>query len=278
MSKQTINTLPAADASFMADLQEFLTSEIADRMQLMCNAGDFIYSGGTASTSGSLTHTISACIGMPDWYYVSQPEVSHTYTNGKTTYVYIMDDDERVLTIPSATVTYDGNLAFATKDTASIPTLPTGCLPLMTVTTSGGSITAVTDTRTTDYGCMDEVAGGGGGFTSIDLGIVYSDDYGRNVLTLPGTDDYLINVLESDVDELEEIRTGTGGQRLILTVDHTDGVPFTITRPNFSEGVALSEDVNLEIPNSSSSISLIYSVDLGMWIVTSTYIWEAGGA
>lgn len=154
---QTINTVPDANANFVSTLQNFLRQEAAERSQLRTPSFNIIISGGTASTSGTLSHTIAAAIGFPNGYYVSQPSVSHTYTATKDTYVFIRDDTSRAVTITDFTITYDDNLVFATYDSgvgSSTPTTPTGCLALFKAVTNGTSITSVTDLRTTDSGYL----------------------------------------------------------------------------------------------------------------------------
>jgi hypothetical protein len=150
MTKQTINSLPGADASFLSDLETFIRDEIVDREQIQGYPRASIFSGGIGAIDVSLTHTISACVGFPNSYYVSQDASSHTYTATKDTYVYLRDDDSRVIAISGYTITYDSNLVFAEYDSgvgSSQPTTPTGCLPLFLATSDGTSITSITDYR-----------------------------------------------------------------------------------------------------------------------------------
>jgi len=145
MSVDTINPVPAADASFLDDLQEFLREEISDRAVYQYSG---VIEGGIGSTSANLTHTISACIAFPNGHYVSQEQISHTYTASRRTCVYIRDDDSRTVTIINATVTYDGHFVFAEMAAGSTqPATPTGLLPLFYVDTDATSITSVTDLR-----------------------------------------------------------------------------------------------------------------------------------
>lgn len=146
---QTINTLPSANATFIADLQTFLANEAADRDRLMANTSDIkVISGGIGATDATLTHTITACVAFPGGYYVSQVASSHTYTASTRTYVYIRDNTTRVITIAGAAVTYNTNLVFAEMASGSAqPTTPTGTLPLFYVDTSGAAITAAVDLR-----------------------------------------------------------------------------------------------------------------------------------
>jgi len=143
---QTINTLPAADATFIATLQTFLGNEIANYMHI--RFGDEVAIGGLGATDASLTHTISAIVAFPNGFYVSQAATSHTYTATKRTFVYVRDSDSRTITIGGAAITYDDNLVFAeTTAATTLPDTPTGCLPLFYADTNGTSITAVTDLR-----------------------------------------------------------------------------------------------------------------------------------
>ena len=143
---QTINTLPSAGSSFLSDVTGFNADEDANRFILYLTPQ--ISEGGTASTSGTLSHTISAVTGFPNGYYTNQAATSHTYTASKDTFVYLRDDDTRVLVIGAATITYDSYLAFAemANDTSQ-PTTPIGFLPLLEAVTDGTAITTVNDLR-----------------------------------------------------------------------------------------------------------------------------------
>lgn len=143
---QTINTLPSANATFIADVQTFLGNELANYLHI--RFGNEITIGGLGATDASLTHTVSAIVGFPNGFYVSQAATSHTYTATKRTFVYVRDSDSRTITIGGAAITYDDNLVFAeTTAATTIPITPTGCLPLFYADTDGTSITAVTDLR-----------------------------------------------------------------------------------------------------------------------------------
>lgn len=145
---QTHNTVPGADANFITDNQTFLEQENAERAQQRIY--NVILSGGIGPTDASLTHTITACIGYPNGYYVSQSSVSHTYSalTGRVTVVLLRDDDSRTITISGFSITYDDYFVFAeATDSEPIPNVPDGCLALMAVYTDGSSITSVTDLR-----------------------------------------------------------------------------------------------------------------------------------
>jgi hypothetical protein len=151
MTKQTINSLPGADANFLTDLQTFIRDEIVSREQTRLFPRPSVVSGGIGSTDASLTHTISACIGFPSNCYVAQDAVSHTYTATKDTYIYLRDDDDKTVTITDYAITYDEYFVFAEYDSGTgsdQPACPIGCLELMKVITNGTSIISVTDLRT----------------------------------------------------------------------------------------------------------------------------------
>lgn len=146
MATQTINTVPSANSTFIADLQAFLRDESAGRDYL--TLGNGIISGGIGVTSASLAHTISALVAFPNGYYVSQAATAHTYTASKRTFVFVRDSDSRSITIAAAVITYSTHLVFAEMASSTTqPATPTGCAPLFYADTDGTSITAVTDIR-----------------------------------------------------------------------------------------------------------------------------------
>ena len=143
---QTINTLPSAGSSFLSDVTSFMANEDANRFIQYLTPQ--VSSGGTASTDASLTHTISAVTGFPNGYYTNQAATSHTYTASKDTFVYLRDDDTRILVIGGAAITYDSYLAFAEMaNGTSQPTTPIGFLLLLEAVTDGTGITTVNDLR-----------------------------------------------------------------------------------------------------------------------------------
>lgn len=146
---QTINTITSIrTSSGPENLETFLANEDAQRFAHGFRS--FVVSGGTGSTAGSLTHTISALIAYPAGYYVSVPSTTHAYTGGTRTFVYAHKDDTTTITDSDCTVTRSGHLVFVECDVgASTPTQPANTVTLMTVDTSAGAITAVTDTRVT---------------------------------------------------------------------------------------------------------------------------------
>lgn len=146
MSKQTINTLPAAGSSFLTDLDTFLTEEIPDYARY--HLYNTVIEGGIGATDATLTHTISAVTAFPNAHYVYQAATSHTYTGSTRTFVYVRDDNTRTVTVAAATVTYDDYLVFVEMAAASDePAVPEGCVYLFYADTSAVAITAVTDRR-----------------------------------------------------------------------------------------------------------------------------------
>ena len=142
---QTINTVPSANATFMADLQTFLQDENAERSPRYTR----VVSGGIGATDASLTHTISAVTAYVEGYYVYDAAVSHTYTASTDTFVLLRYDDAATIAIAGAAITYDGNFVFAecANGTAQ-PDAPAGTMMLFEAVTSGVAITTVNDYRT----------------------------------------------------------------------------------------------------------------------------------
>lgn len=141
-SEQTLNTLPTNNASFLTTLQNFLKREDAQRFELQF-AG-FVVSGGTHSTAASLTAAPTALVAFPGGHYVTENN-SITYANNETTWVIAHKDLTGNL---SNFVRVSGTHYLIDSTSASKPSLPADSVWLMEVTTSGGSITAVTDLRT----------------------------------------------------------------------------------------------------------------------------------
>jgi hypothetical protein len=142
---QTINTLPSANNTFITDNANFLENEEPERDQ---DRGVVVKSGGIGATDASLTHTISQCIAYPNQYYVLQASVSRTYTASTDTFVFVRDDDDRVITIASAVITYNDYFVFAEMaNSTDTPDAPTGTILLFEAVTDGTAITTVTDYR-----------------------------------------------------------------------------------------------------------------------------------
>ena len=161
---QTINTIPANNASMLTDLQRFLREEDAARYGEQF--GSFIVSGGTHGTSTSLTSTISAVVAYPGGFRVSAPATARTYTASRRTFVYIYSHDGAVAgdftrsggtgcSIPAngiVSITNGGSFVFVQcATTSATPTVTVaaqrGIAILMAVDTSATAITAAVDLR-----------------------------------------------------------------------------------------------------------------------------------
>lgn len=142
----TVNTVPAADSSFLTNLTTFLEQEDADRV--FPRLAGVVLEGGYHSTDADLTATLPAIVAFPEGHYVSMAAKAHTYTASKRTFVYVRDDDTRTLTWAGATITYDDHYAFAeTTSATSVINTPTGFLPVMYADTDGDNVTSGTDQR-----------------------------------------------------------------------------------------------------------------------------------
>ena len=235
MARQSINTLPQADADFITNLTEYLLEEFADRAAYMFPGFNRIYSGMLGTTSGTLVHTISAGIGFPNHKYVAIGATSHSYEPSAYTFVYVVDDDEATIDIGGATVTFDGHLVFATMALASpTPTTPAGCLPLMRVITSAEAVTAVLDRRTT---ALPWGSGSGGAsiFTPVTV-----------VPTLVDTNTYDLE-LASDVNlwvTIDDSGLASGATSIIRGITGTvqAGQMIVLTRSTGTEILRLTHD------------------------------------
>lgn len=139
--EQTKNTVPASNASFVTDLQNFLKQEDAERYADMFSG--FVVGGGTHGTPAGLTGTPSALTAYPGGFLVTETG-SITYSDSETTWVIA----HKNTTGNVGTFTRVSGTHYLTDNvSASKPTLPADSVWLMDVTTSGGSITTVTDLR-----------------------------------------------------------------------------------------------------------------------------------
>ena len=132
----------------------------------------FVESGGTAPTSGNLTHVVVATVAYPGGYPVTAPATSLTYANGFRNYVFLYSIDGAVagdFTVPSGcsiaggtgmasgivAITAGGSFVNVqcgtTREAPSL--IPTnsqyGVVPLFYADTSGNAITAVVNQRPT---------------------------------------------------------------------------------------------------------------------------------
>lgn len=142
------NTIPSANATFLADLQNFLQEEDANRYDDMFN--DFVFSGGIHATAAGLTSASFSTVAYISGYRVNQGAMTITYADASTTWVI-------------ANISASGNIAgftrvgsthLLTEVNANQPALPADCIYLMEVTTAAGAISAVTDMRFTDLGVL----------------------------------------------------------------------------------------------------------------------------
>lgn len=139
---QTHVTLPASNAAFMSNLQDFLRTE--DALRFADQFTPFVVSGGLGATAAGLTHTPSALTAYPGGYYATET-ASITYQNNATCWVIATYTTTAPLVGSFARVP---GTKYAT-DCVSVaePTLPANAVLLMKVVTAGGAITTVTDLR-----------------------------------------------------------------------------------------------------------------------------------
>ncbi len=165
-SLQTIFSLPQSNSSFLIDLQTFLRNEDANRAQYY--ARGWVASGGTHATGAGLTHTPTALVAFPAGFYTTESG-SITYPDADTCYV-IADPN---LTGNLTTFTRVSGTHYLMDCNSASPATPSTAVSLMTVTTAGGAVTVVTDTRViTPYG----VSQGAIGLQSYAVGdLLYAD-------------------------------------------------------------------------------------------------------
>jgi hypothetical protein len=137
----TVNTVPSANSTFLPDVQNFLREEDADRFSEQFTG--FVVSGGTHGTGAGLTGTPTALIAYPGGGRITETG-SITYPNNDTCWVIAT----RAVTGDVTTFTRVSGTHYAIDcASVSLPATPTDAVMLMEVTTSGGSISAVTDLR-----------------------------------------------------------------------------------------------------------------------------------
>lgn len=148
---QTHETIPVAGSSFLTQLTTFLEKEDADRFRDMFT--DFVVSGGVIATVASLTQTPTALTAYCGGFY-STESGSITFADNSITFVIADANTTGNLTgYTRVTGTH-----YLTSTAGTQPALPSGTINIATVTTVGGSITAVTDTR--NLSVISEAAGG----------------------------------------------------------------------------------------------------------------------
>lgn len=141
---QTHRTLPANNATFITDLQNFLRYESADRLK----DGDkgFIVSGGVHATSGSMVSASFATTGYTtDGIYVSQSAAAINYTTqgcaaADTAWVII---DSATTGNLSNFVRVAGTRYLVDCVSTTQPALPSTSAWLMEVTIAGSALTTV---------------------------------------------------------------------------------------------------------------------------------------
>jgi Pectate lyase superfamily protein len=153
MTTQTLVPLPSTLLlSYAEDERAFMAGEDAGH-QIRTVAG-YVYSGGTASTSGSLSTTVLAvdAIGM-DGHYIQQADTQVTCTATMRTYVYLDSQDSRTpeVAVGGAFGTFrsrSGRLILInTPPGSGLPTLTVSLVPLCYLDSSASAITAVQDLR-----------------------------------------------------------------------------------------------------------------------------------
>lgn len=150
---ETITTLPQNNLTFELDTINFLANEDAARFNKQF-AG-FIYLGGTAPISASLSHTVASLEAFVHGYYVQQPATLITYIANRRTYVFVDSVETRsteVVASGGAGATFklrSLNLVVIECDIGSSqPTLSVpGLVPLFYADTNATAITNVTDLR-----------------------------------------------------------------------------------------------------------------------------------
>lgn len=144
MTSTTINTVPSASLTFLADLQNFLLEEDADRFRDMFTG--FIVSGGTHVTGAGLAHTPASLTAYPGGHFITETG-SITYPDS-VTHLWVICHKDTTTAITDWTRVSGTHYLFRNTGSASVPALPTvETAILMKVTTSGGAVTVVLDQR-----------------------------------------------------------------------------------------------------------------------------------
>ncbi len=138
----THQTVPSANFSFMSDLQNFLRVEDANRYADL--ASSIVVSGGLHSTAAGLVGSPSALVAYLGGYYTTESGTI-TYPDASTCHVIAHKDT----TANFGSYTRVAGTHYLLNCASTIPpAIPNAnSVLLMTVTTSGGAITAVTDLR-----------------------------------------------------------------------------------------------------------------------------------
>ena len=139
---ETHPTVPSANFSFMSDLQNFLRVEDANRYSDFYSSA--VISGGIHSTAAGLVGSPTPMVAYVGGFYITESGTI-TYPDASTCHVIAHKD------ITADQGSYNrvaGTHYLINCASASPPAIPNvNSVLLMTVTTSGGAITAVVDKR-----------------------------------------------------------------------------------------------------------------------------------
>ena len=139
--EQTHQTMPSANFSFIPDLQNFLRVEDANRFADLHSS--VVVSGGLHSTTAGLVGSPSALLAYLNGIYTTESGTI-TYPDSSTCHVIAHADT----TANQGSYTRVSGTHYLINCASTLPpALPANAAFLMTVTTSGGAITAVADLR-----------------------------------------------------------------------------------------------------------------------------------
>lgn len=165
MTSTTKNTIPAAGASFLSDLQNFLREEDPDRFRDMFIG--FIVSGGTHVTGAGLVHTPDSLTAYPGGHYITETGAI-TYPDS-TTHIWVICHKDTTTAVTDWTRVSGTHYLFRNTGSGTKPALPVvESAILMKVTTSGGAVTVVEDHR--ELAPVAELT------SDIDTGAVFNED------------------------------------------------------------------------------------------------------
>jgi hypothetical protein len=159
------NTLPSSNSSFLANLQQFLKAEEANRYTELGFLSS-VTSGGTHATGAGLTKTPTALIAYPGGYRITETG-SIVYPDNSTCYVIV---HYAIIGAVSSFTRVSGTHYAIDCTSVSEPAIPTNSARLMTVVTKSGSVTTVTDRRT-----IGVAIGMGAGSTGSIGDLLYAD-------------------------------------------------------------------------------------------------------
>jgi len=143
---ETHQTVPSANFSFMSDLQNFLRVEDANRYSDFYSSA--VISGGIHSTAAGLTGSPSSLVAYVGGYYITESGTI-TYPDASTCHIIAHKD----ITGDQGSYTRVSGTHYLINCGSLIPPSLPPAIPninsvlLMTVTTTGGAIVAVSDLR-----------------------------------------------------------------------------------------------------------------------------------